>query len=73
MSHLMLLTYVTIHSTLRRARRRIASDERGEGVISAAIAVLIMAVLGAAMWVVFDRMFTQTTTHTEEQVTEIGR
>lgn len=32
-----------------------------------------MAVLGAAMWVVFDRMFTQTTNHTEDQVTEIGR
>ena len=32
-----------------------------------------MAVLGAAMWVVFDRMFTQTTSHTEDQLTEIGR
>ena len=73
MTHLLLLTHLTIAATVRRARERLHLDERGEGVISAAVAVLIMAVLGAAMWVVFDRMFTQTTTHTEEQVTEIGR
>ena len=32
-------------------------DERGEGVISAAIAVMIMAFLGAAMWLAFKGIF----------------
>jgi len=34
-----------------------ARDERGEGVISAAIAVLIMAFLGVGMWVAFSATF----------------
>ena len=29
------------------------ADERGEGVISAAIAVLVMAFIGVGMWVAF--------------------
>lgn len=53
--------------------RRAHSDQRGEGVISAAIAVLIMALLGAAMWATFDSMFTETTERTNEQVGTIGR
>ena len=32
-------------------------DERGEGVISAAIAILIMAFLGVGMWVAFNATF----------------
>lgn len=48
------------------------ADERGEGVISVAIAVLVMAFLGAAMWVAFERMFTETTDRTNEQVENIG-
>lgn len=32
-------------------------EEVGEGVISTAIAVLIMALLGAAMWVAFRGIF----------------
>jgi Tfp pilus assembly protein PilX len=32
---------------------RLARDERGEGVISAAIAVLVMAFLGVLMWQLF--------------------
>jgi hypothetical protein len=48
-------------------------DERGEGVISAALAVLIMAFLGALMWVVFKDMFTTTTSKTKGQVDLIGQ
>jgi hypothetical protein len=40
-------------------RRRFKGDH-GEGVISAAIAVLIMAFLGAAMWVGFQQMWKTT-------------
>ena len=46
--------------------------DRGEGVISTAIAVLIMALLGAAMWVTFDSIWSDTAENTENQVDIIG-
>lgn len=46
--------------------------DRGEGVISVAIAVLIMAFLGAAMWVGFQSMWQTTSNQTNEQVSRIG-
>ncbi len=55
---------------LRPGLRR--HDERGEGVISAAIAVLIMAFLGAAMWVGFQSMWQTTSEKTNDQVSRIG-
>lgn len=47
-------------------------DEAGEGVISVAIAVLVMALLGAAMWIAFQQMFGDATDRTQEQVDLIG-
>ena len=38
-------------------RQPAARDERGEGVISAAIAVLVMAFIGVGMWVAFNTTF----------------
>ncbi len=55
----------------RRASRTIRSD-RGEGVISTAIAVLIMAFLGAAMWISFNTIWKDTSENTENQVKVIG-
>ena len=55
--------------TLPTAVRR---DEAGEGVISTAIAVLIMAALGAAMWVGFNALWNDTNDRTAEQVELIG-
>jgi len=52
-------------------RRRLAGD-RGEGVISTAIAVLIMAFLGAAMWVIFRNILTDSGSKTETQIDQIG-
>jgi len=49
-----------------------ARDDRGEGVISAAIVVLIMALIGAAMWVTFNGLWTDVSTRTEQQVEQIG-
>jgi hypothetical protein len=46
--------------------------ETGEGVISAAIVVLIMALLGAAMWAVFSDVFTGATDGIAENVDRIG-
>ena len=48
------------------------SNERGEGVISAAIAVLIMAFLGAAMWVGFNTIWDDTEENIGDQVEQIG-
>jgi len=42
-------------------------------VISAAIVVLIMAFLGAAMWVAFRTIFNDTTENTSSQVSSIGQ
>jgi uncharacterized membrane protein (DUF485 family) len=57
-----------LHIWLARA----LPDETGEGVISAAIAVLVMAFLGAAMWVAFNAIFTEATDSVAEQVKKIG-
>ncbi len=51
---------------------RTSSRERGEGVISAAIAVLIMAFLGAAMWVGFNTIWDDAEEDIGDQVEQIG-
>lgn len=53
-------------------RRRLRRSDRGEGVISTAIAVLVMAFLGAAMWVTFNTVFEDTSEKTQDQVEIIG-
>ncbi len=50
----------------------IVKDETGEGVISAAIAVLVMACLGALMWVGFKKIWGTAETNTGNQVAKIG-
>ncbi len=52
--------------------RAIVLDERGEGVISTAIAVLIMALIGAAMWVAFSSVFESTSGNITDAVETIG-
>ena len=49
-----------------------ARGDRGEGVISAAIAVLIMAGIGALMWVGFKTIWEDTEDNTKDKVSEIG-
>lgn len=46
--------------------------DRGEGVISTAIAVLITAFIGAAMWVAFDRIWGDAESNIEGEVNTIG-
>lgn len=58
-------------ATASATRRRLKGD-RGEGVISAAIAVLIMAFLGAAMWIGFQQMWKTTEATTNDKITQIG-
>lgn len=46
--------------------------ERGEGVISTAIAVLVMALIGLAMWQLFDQVFTDAGAEIQDNVNDIG-
>jgi type VI protein secretion system component VasF len=48
-------------------------DEAGEGVISAAIAVLIMAFLGVLVWGGFKLTLESTQTKVDQQVDKIGK
>ncbi len=56
--------------SLRRHFGRVA-DQRGEGVISTAIAVLIMALIGAAMWALFQTVFTDAGERIQTNVEQI--
>lgn len=47
-------------------------DEAGEGVISTAIAVLIMALIGLSMWVAFKAVFDDASTKISDNVEQIG-
>ena len=59
------------HRTTRLAAAgRLARTERGEGVISTAIAVLVMAALGVLMWTLFQSTLNTTQTNVD---TEIGK
>lgn len=65
---------MTVEKT--RYRRRIpdnGTDERGEGVISAAIAVLVMAFIGVGMWIAFNTTFSHAAKHVDNQVNCIGQ
>ena len=71
MAEMVLRAYVAGRSGL--VAWRSWANERGEGVISAAIAVLIMAFLGVAMWVAFKATLKGATNNVNHQVTNIGR
>lgn len=51
---------------------RLRHDQAGEGVISTAIAVLIMAIIGGAMWLAFNGVFETAETRITDEVNEIG-
>jgi hypothetical protein len=57
---------------LKLGVRERLTDEHGEGVISTAIAVLIMALIGLLMWTVFQRVFTNAGDQIESNVNDIG-
>ncbi|MEQ8840574.1 MAG: hypothetical protein RIB98_06305 [Acidimicrobiales bacterium] len=62
------------HTNARTADRSATrlTDDRGEGVISTAIAVLIVAFIGAAMWVAFNGIWTDAEANIEREVGNIG-
>ena len=66
------VAYVLIRNTTVAAARRFGADERGEGVISAAIAVLIMAFLGALMWIGFRTIWEDSEDNIRRETERIG-
>lgn len=68
---LALQAWVTWQVAKLGVRERL-TDERGEGVISTAIAVLIMALIGLLMWTVFQRVFNNAGDRIESNVNQIG-
>ncbi|MGY6500316.1 MAG: hypothetical protein ACXIVQ_05375 [Acidimicrobiales bacterium] len=71
---------IVVHSRLHQGRARavrlagaLVGDDRGEGVISTAIAVLVMAFLGAAMWLSFNAIWGDAEQNIGSQVDQIGR
>lgn len=69
------LCALEVHSrpSLLWRRRRPGRDEQGEGVISAAIAVLIIASLGALMWVGFKTLWENAEETTNSEISKIGK
>lgn len=72
MSEVGIQLFIIARSLFSRSVRRIGVDERGEGVISAAIAILIIAFIGALMWVAFKELFQSTADKTQQQIDKIG-
>lgn len=56
----------------RELAQRIREEDSGEGVISAAIVVLIVAFIGAAMWVAFNQIWQTIETKTTTEINKIG-
>jgi hypothetical protein len=68
MHDVLLRLYVKHTFTEQRVRR----DDRGEGVISAAIAVLIVAFLGVAVWAGFSAAVKSSSDKVNANVDKIG-
>ena len=71
MSDHMLRMFVWQQTARVTIRDRLVRNEAGEGVISAAIAVLVMAFLGVLMWQLFKGTLTKANTNVNEQLDQI--
>lgn len=61
-----------MHRSVRQSRNARLAEEAGEGVISTAIAVLIMAIIGGLMWVAFQAVFDSASDTITTEVEQIG-
>ena len=73
MSDHLLRVLVCLHVVRYTLSQRVAKDEAGEGVISAAIAVLVMAFLGVLMWKLFQGTLSDANDNVNDQINQIGR
>lgn len=60
-------------SNIARRWEQLGRDDRGEGVVSAAIAVLVFAGIGALLWVGLTQIWEETEANTRDKVAEIGQ
>ena len=69
--------WVTASVLARAARlalvRRAGGDQGGEGVVSLAIGVVIMAFLGVLLWVAFKATLGSATNNVNQQVAKLGQ
>jgi hypothetical protein len=72
MSSTVLRAYVWQGTARSAVAGRVARTERGEGVISTAIAVLVMAFLGVLMWTLFQSTLNDTQSNVNDQIGQIG-
>ena len=72
MGNTVLRGYVWQRSARVTLAGRLARTECGEGVISTAIAVLVMAFLGVLMWTLFQSTLNDTQTNVNDQIGQIG-
>ena len=73
MTDRLLAVFVWQHVARTVLVQRAARDEAGEGVISAAIAVLVMAFLGVLMWKLFQGTLSDANDNVNDQINQIGR
>ena len=73
MQEQLLRAYVWARCLLTTVTPLRGREERGEGVVSSAIAVLIFAALGALMWVGFKNIWGNASSQTSTQIDSIGR
>ena len=71
MNDLLLAAYVWQRTARQALRQRIERNQSGEGVISAAIAVLVMAFLGVLMWQLFRGTLVKSNTNVNDQIDQI--
>ena len=71
MSDLFLYAFVWQRTARTAVWNRVVKDESGEGVISAAIAVLVMAFLGVLMWQLFKGTLTKSNSNVNDQIDQI--
>jgi hypothetical protein len=62
----------TMDRTIATSLQHRLADQTGEGVISTAIAVLIMAIIGGLMWVAFQGVFDSASDTISTEVEQIG-
>lgn len=72
MGNWLLWGYVWQRTSRRAWAGRLARTERGEGVISTAIAVLVMAALGVLMWTLFQSTLNTTQTNVDSEIGKIS-
>jgi hypothetical protein len=72
MGNWLLWGYVWQHTARASLAARLARTERGEGVISTAIAVLVMAALGVVMWTLFQGTLEKTHTNVDSEIGKIS-